>query len=240
MKFGGERLRPALDLIAQIPLENCEQIVDLGCGPGNVTALLKSRWPQAQVTGIDSSEDMLRKARDEHEDINWKQEDISNWTADVPVDLIFSNACLHWLGGHDTLFPSLINRLNKGGVLAVQMPNNFRAPTHQLIEDVLGAGHPLAPGFPVHDISQYYDWLSQNCRSLNLWETTYQHILEGDNPVADWTKSAALRPILDGLSKDDGKKFEQEYRKRILDAYPKSSNGKTVLPFKRLFMVAVN
>lgn len=240
MKFGADRLRPALDLLAQILLETPKHIVDLGCGPGNVTALLQERWPFATVKGVDSSIDMLAKAKESFETIEWQEADIASWKPDVAPDLIFSNACLHWLGDHEALFPKLLDCLAPRGVLAVQMPNNFAAETHQAIRDVLGEDHDLAPSFPVHGPSDYYHWLSGVAESLNIWETTYLHVLEGDNPVADWTRGAALRPILDGLGSEKAcKEFEAEYRKAILKAYPKSKDGKTVMPFKRFFLVAV-
>ncbi|MDV7340516.1 methyltransferase domain-containing protein [Terasakiella sp. A23] len=239
LKFDAPRLRPALDLIGQVHLKNPRTIVDLGCGPGNVTQILKERWPDADVTGIDSSPHMLEKAKAAYPDVSWQQADVSTWKPDGPVDLIYSNACLHWLEDHEGLFTRLFSYLSYDGVLAVQMPSNFAAPTHQLIRDVLGKGHPLSPGFPVHAPQEYYDWLASEAMHLNLWETTYQHILEGDNPVADWTKGAALRPVLDDLTDDQARKeFETDYRARIAKAYPKSGNGKTVMPFKRFFLIA--
>lgn len=240
LKFDQDRLRPALDLMARIPLDNPKHIVDLGCGPGNVSALLKDRWPKCHLLGIDQSQEMLTKAQADYPQIEWQCADVAHWQPTQTPDLIFSNACLHWLGDHETLFPKLLSRASKGGVLAIQMPNNFAAPTHQLIRDVLGADHPLAPAYPVHDPKTYYDWMCDLSTKLEIWETTYQHVLEGDNPVADWTKGAALRPILDGLESEAEKKaFETDYRQRISKAYPKGRNGKTILPFKRLFIVSV-
>jgi len=240
LKFSGERLRPALDLMAQIPLEAPQTIIDLGCGPGNVTHILSERWAGADISGVDSSSNMLEKAAVTYPSLTWKQEDVATWQADVAPDILYSNACLHWLDDHETLFPKLLKQVKPQGVLAVQMPNNFAAMTHQAIRDVLGENHPLSPKYPVHEARDYYDWLNNECTSLNIWETTYMHILEGENPIADWTKGAALRPVLDGLSDEaERAEFEAKYRALILDAYPKSANGKTVLPFKRLFMVAV-
>jgi len=240
LKFSTERLRPARDLMAQIPLSQPQKIVDLGCGAGNVTALLQDRWPEAQVCGIDSSPDMLAQAQNDYPHMIWQQADIGDWRAQEPPDLIFSNACLHWLGDHARLFPRLLHNLKTGGILALQMPNNFAAPTHQAIRDVLGADHPLAPGFPVATTQQYYDWLTPFCAALNIWQTRYLHVLEGDTPVADWTRGAALRPMLDGL-KDPQERaaFEKAYRQHIAQAYPPQANGKTLLPFERLFMVCV-
>jgi len=240
LKFGSERLRPALDLMVQIPLSQPKHIIDLGCGPGNVTALLQDRWPDAQVWGIDSSPDMLAQARKEYPDMMWQQADIADWTTQSPPDLIFSNACLHWLADHDRLFPRLLNSLKSAGVLAVQIPHNFAAPTHQVIRDILGSDHPLVPGFPVATAQQYYDWLAPFCTSLNIWQTRYIHVLEGGNPVADWTRGAALRPVLEGLKDPQERStFESEYRRRISQAYPPQNDGKTLLPFERLFMVCV-
>ncbi|SCA56456.1 Trans-aconitate 2-methyltransferase [Candidatus Terasakiella magnetica] len=239
LEFGSERLRPALDLMAQVPLETPKRIVDLGCGPGNVTALLQQRWPKAEVLGIDSSNEMLAQAKENHPEITWQQGDIAQWESSEPVDLIFSNACLHWLGDHESLFPRLLENLCDGGVLAVQMPNNFAAPTHQVIGDVLGHDHVLCPGFPVQEPEDYYNWLSDRTSRLEIWETRYRHILEGENPVADWTKGAALRPVLEGLNTQAEKEaFETAYRAKILEAYPKARDGKTLLAFQRFFLVA--
>lgn len=240
LKFDMERLRPALDLMAQIPLSHPKHIIDLGCGPGNVTALVQDRWPESQVCGIDSSPDMLAQAEKDYPGMVWQQAEIADWGAQEPSDLIFSNACLHWLGDHDQLFPRLLNNLKSGGILAVQMPNNFAAPTHQIIRDVLGPDHPLAPGFPVATTQHYYDWLAPFCSTLNIWQTRYLHVLDGNNPVADWTRGAALRPVLNGLENaQERAAFEQAYRQRIAQAYPPQPDGKTLFPFERLFMVCV-
>ena len=240
MNFGADRLRPALDLLGQIQLDEPKRIVDLGCGPGNVTDILSQRWADAHVVGVDSSPEMLAKASVDYSHIDWQEHDVSKWQPDGKFDLIYSNACLHWLDNHNDLFPRLMSHVLSGGMLAVQMPNNFAEPTHQLIREVLGANHPLCPGFPVHEAQEYYGWLSGLCRHLNIWEKTYMHVLEGENPVADWTKGAALRPILDGLKTDQEKQdFENDYRNLIKKAYPKSANGKTLMPFKRLFIVAL-
>jgi trans-aconitate 2-methyltransferase len=241
LKFGSDRLRPALDLIGQIALDHPSTIIDLGCGPGNVTDFLMKRWPNADVKGLDHSADMLEQARQSYDYISWVKGDVTTWVAKPPFDLIFSNACLHWFGGHDLLFPHILDQLNSGGVLAVQMPNNFAAPTHQLIRDCLddmGRGD-LAPNFPVHAPEFYYDLLSQKCSSLNIWGTEYIHILEGENPVYEWMSGAALRPVLDALaSSPDLGDFLKDYGARIQRAYPRRGDGKTVMAFKRFFLVA--
>jgi len=241
MKFGSDRLRPALDLMAEIPHEDVSRIIDLGCGPGNVTNLLSQKWPDADVKGLDGSVHMLKQAKASYDKIAWEVGDVQTWVAEDPVDLIFSNACLHWLGDHEVLFPRLLDQLNSDGVMAVQMPNNFASPTHQLIKECLSpiGREDLAPGFPVHNTDVYYDLLSENCTYLNMWETTYLHVLEGDNPVFNWTKGAALRPVLDGLASEKEREvFLESYAYAIEKAYVKRADGKTLLPFKRFFMIA--
>ena len=241
MKFGSDRLRPAMDLIAQIPIENISQLIDLGCGPGNVTHLLSQKWPDAKVKGLDASVHMLKQAKASYDTILWEAGNVQSWVAEEPVDLIFSNACLHWLGDHDVLFPRLLDQLKPDGVMAVQMPNNFSAPTHQLIKECLAliGREDLAPGFPVHHSDIYYDMLSESCTYLNIWETTYLHVLEGDNPVFNWTKGAALRPVLEPLDNEKDKdRFLENYARAIEKAYVTRADGKTLLPFKRFFMIA--
>ena len=245
LRFGDERLRPALDLLTRIPLEVPKVIYDLGCGPGTVTVLLKERWPEAQVTGVDSSAAMLQRARALDASIAWQEGDLSTWEPDTPADLLFSNAVMHWLDGHESLFSRLLTRLKPGGVLAVQMPNNFAATTHTAIAETVRGGpwqqrlEPHLRERPVLDASVYYDILSPRTASLDLWETTYFHVLEGENPVVEWTKGSALRPFLDQLEEAEAQAFLEAYGARIREAYPQQKDGKTVLPFKRLFFIAV-
>lgn len=242
MRFGSDRLRPALDLMAQILLETPSSVIDLGCGPGNVTDLLAKRWPGAKISGLDGSVDMLKQAQDSYANISWQVGDVETWVPDQPVDLIFSNACLHWLDNHDVLFPRLFDQLNPGGVMAIQMPNNFSSPTHQLIRDCLDpiGRSDLAPNFPVQTSEFYYDILGSGCVSLNIWETRYLHVLEGENPVFNWTKGAALRPVLEDLtSEQDREKFLRDYAAAIELAYEKRADGKTLMPFNRFFLTAV-
>jgi trans-aconitate 2-methyltransferase len=245
LRFGDERLRPALDLLARIPLDSPELVCDLGCGPGTVTSLLRERWPDASITGVDSSAAMLEKARASGADIEWVEADLSTWTPVRPADLVFSNAALHWLDDHDQLFPRLIDSLSPGGVLAVQMPSNFSAPTHTAIADVVESGpwrERLAPHLrigPVHDAATYYGLLRPCATRVDIWETTYLHVLEGEDPVVEWTRGSALRPVLDRLDAEEAEAFLGRYRERIRRAYPVEPDGKTILPFRRLFVVAL-
>jgi trans-aconitate 2-methyltransferase len=243
-RFAGQRLRPALDLIGRIPIEHPRNVVDLGCGTGNVTRILRSRWPDAAITGIDGSPQMLAEARKLEADVEWKQSDVAAWNPPAKFDLVFSNAALHWLEDHPALFARLCGNVASGGVLAVQMPRNFAAPSHAIIHE-LAASPPWRDALatllrpqPVLTPETYYGLLSPGARSLDIWETEYLQILEGENPVAEWTKGTWLAPLLAALAADARAEFESEYRRRIAQAYLRRQDGKTLYPFKRLFIVA--
>lgn len=244
LAFADLRLRPALDLMARVPLARPATIVDLGCGTGAATVPLKRRWPEARVIGVDSSDDMLAKGRAASSDIDWVAADIGTWASDRGVDLLYSNAALHWLADHARLFPHLLDQVAAGGVLAVQMPRMFRQPSHTLIEDVAREGPwaarlaPLIKPPPVAEPGFYYSLLAPRVARLDLWETEYQQILEGEAPVADWTKGTWLKPFLDALAEPERSAFEAEYRRRTRIAYPPLADGRTLFPFRRLFIVA--
>ena len=243
LKFADHRLRPALDLMAQIALAAPRRIYDLGCGPGTITRMLQERWPEAAVTGVDSSADMLAKARIDSAGIAFEQADIAHWSAPAPADLIFTNATLHWLDDHAALLPRLAAQLAPKGVLAIQMPDNRQSPSHLLMDEAARPWHAkLARLRPVYrsmlSPEAYYRILAPVTRQLDIWETTYLHVLEGDNPVVEWTKGTALRPTLDALAEPERGAFLAAYASRIAAAYPKQPDGRTLLPFKRLFIVA--
>ena len=244
LRFGNERLQPVIDLIGRIPLESPGVIYDLGCGTGTGTVILKERWPGAQVTGVDSSESMLERTRSLEAGISWQHSDLNAWEPSAPADLLFSNAVFHWLDDHHALFPRLMTKLAPGGILAVQMPLNWRAPTHRLIAETVRGGpwrerlEPHVREFPVLEGQEYYDLLSGQSSSIDMWETTYYHILEGQDPVVEWTKGSILRPLLDLLEEPEAETFLETYRSQIAQAYPQQANGKTVLPFRRLFFMA--
>jgi trans-aconitate 2-methyltransferase len=248
-QFSNERTQPALDLMNRIPDIPFTNIVDLGCGTGEHTASLAKHWPDSAVTGVDSSSEMLGKARLNHKDVanlNWIEADLNSFTPEGQPDLIYSNAALHWLDNHEALFPSLASRLESNGVLAIQMPRNFDAPSHQAMNDVALDG-PWKPQLksiaerpsPVHEASWYYDCLSPYMRNIQIWETSYSHILEGDDPVARWTYSTGLKPYLEALqNKAEQDAFYDAYAKRLRMEYPKRTDGKTLFQFKRLFIVS--
>jgi trans-aconitate 2-methyltransferase len=244
LTFGDERTRPAVDLLARVPLAGPTRVADLGCGPGNSTRLLCERWPQARVVGIDNSAAMLAKAKGSGTKARWLESDIAAWTPDAPFDLLFSNAALHWLPDHASLLPWLIGHLAPGGVLAIQMPRNFAAPSHTLLREVASAG-PWAESLtsrlddePVAAPEWYHDLLAPLTAALDIWQIEYLHVLEGDDPVLDWVRGTALRPVIAALSPAEQVRFEAEYARRLRVAYPRRPDGRTLFPFRRLFIVA--
>jgi trans-aconitate 2-methyltransferase len=244
LAFAGERLRPALELLARVPLEAPRTVADLGCGAGNVTRYLRQRWPGAAITGVDNSPEMLAQAAQALPDVMWVRADLGRWQPAAPVQVLYSNAALHWLKEHAALLPRLLRLVAAGGFLAAQMPRNFAAPSHLLMHEAAQAGPwherlgPLLSSPPVMDPAWYYDLLAPHCKTLDLWETEYHQVLTGENPVADFTKGTALKALLDALPEPERAGFEAEYRRRVLAAYPKRKGGETVFPFRRLFIVA--
>ncbi len=244
LKFAGERMRPAVDLLARVAAEAPQAVVDLGCGAGNLAPLLMARWPGAQLTGVDSSPEMLARARAAHPKAQFVQDDIGAWRPARPVDVLYSNAALHWLDGHERLLPALLEALAPGGWLAVQMPRNFSAPSHTSIVETIEQGpwrarlEPLVRREPVAAPGFYWRLLEPRAAELQVWETEYLQVLEGDNPVAEYTKGTWLKQFLDRLAGPERDAFEAEYRKRVLAWYPPEADGRTLFPFRRLFLVA--
>ncbi|HLW55250.1 MAG TPA: methyltransferase domain-containing protein [Candidatus Angelobacter sp.] len=247
LKFSGQRGRPAADLVAQIALENPQRIVDLGCGTGNSTEQVQQRWPNADITGVDNSSDMLSQARANHPGWKWVESTVEAWEPKGQVDLIFSNACLHWVADHATLFPRLFGYVAPGGAMAVQMPNSYHLPAHTVMHDV--AADPRAPWaktigsvtetYSVKPIAFYYDLLRKQASRLNIWQTEYLQIMDGPEAVLDWVSSTAMRRFTEPLPNDEQRK---EFRKRCLErirlVYPANDQGKTLFPYFRMFVVA--
>jgi trans-aconitate 2-methyltransferase len=250
LKFADARMRPAIDLMGQLDPANGERpghaIYDLGCGAGNISRLLAERFPDSPIVGIDSSEDMLAKARGQTADkrITFKKGDLAHFKPDVPPAILYSNAAYHWLPGHIDLFPELLKLLPSGGQLAIQMPRNHEAPSHALMRKAAEAGpwRDKLKGVrgiePVGEPAAYYDRLKPLAAELNVWETIYQQPLTGKDPVAQYTSSTGLRPYLDALDEKEGKAFYETYAKMIAEAYPTRADGITLFPFRRLFIVA--
>lgn len=244
LKFAGERLRPAIDLLARIPVVAPKTVVDLGCGAGNLTPLILQRWPDAQFTGVDSSAAMLAKARQDYAAAEFVEADIATWRPDRPADVLYTNAALHWLDGHDMLIPGLLEAVAPGGWLAIQMPRNFGAPSHTSIVETIEQGpwraklEPHLRRKPVQEPQYYWRLLHGLAASLDIWETEYLQVLSGDNPVAEYTKGTWLKQFLDRLDEPERSAFEADYRRRVAAAYPKESDGRTLFPFRRLFILA--
>jgi trans-aconitate 2-methyltransferase len=244
LRFADERLRPALDLLARVDLSTPARVTDLGCGAGNVTALLARRFPNAEITGVDASDAMLAKARAAAPGCRFTAADIGAWSPDAPPDLIYSNAALHWLGEHEALFPRLMSLLAPGGVLAVQMPAMHDAPLRRLQPEVAASGpwarHLRGVG-SARDIlapERYWDVLRPHAATLDVWQTIYMHALQGDDAVGEWASGSSLRPFLDRLPEGSRTPFRAAYAAALRPHYSRRPDGTTLLPFRRLFIVA--
>ncbi len=246
LKFSIERARPASDLLAQVRAENARLIVDLGCGTGLLAKTLAERWPGARVIGLDSSAEMLQQARGLAIPgrLEFVCANIADWTCAERVDLVVSNAALHWLSNHARLLANIAALLSPGGTLAVQMPNNLRAASHLAIYE-LAAEKRFADklaGIGLHrdsvwPISRYVERLHELGMTVNAWETTYVHVLTGQNPVLEWLRGTALRPLLAALEQDEAAEFERQLALRLAAAYPERA-GVTLFPMSRIFFVA--
>lgn len=243
--FERERTRPVRDLVAAIPTQDVRNAIDLGCGPGNSTEVLAARFAQARVSGLDSSEDMLAAARKRLPDVPFELGDIETWQTAGLFDVILANASLQWLPDHASLYPRLASQLTPGGSLAVQTPDNLEEPAHVLAREVAADGpwsakigairHPAR-----HDPAFYVQLLKPHCEALDVWRTTYFHPLSGGAPaVVEWFKTSALRPYLAPLNEEERAEYLQRYLAAISQAYPALADGTVLLPFPRLFIVAV-
>lgn len=251
MRFGDHRTRPALELAMRARaggasgLESVPRLIyDLGCGPGNSTEVLARLNPGAQLVGVDSSQEMLAQARrDGPETAEWTLADLASWQPETPADLIYSNATYQWLDGHATLFPALLDHLSSKGTLAIQMPQNFSAPSHVLMRGVASQEPwaekltPLLRHDPVASPEAYYDLFCDRCVDVDIWETEYGQVLDGADPVFDWVSGTALRPLMAALSEAEQAAFAEAYKEKLKQAYPRRADGKTLFPFKRIFMV---
>lgn len=243
LTFADERGRPFVDLISRIGATAPVSVVDLGCGPGNLTALLARRWPDADVVGVDSSPEMVAKAESAGiQDVSFQVGDVRDWRPPAPVDVLVSNATLQWLPDHLELLPLLYRQVASGGWFAVQVPGNFDEPSHVLRRE-LEAEPPYAehtggldrPGS--HDPQVYLQALTALGAEVDAWETTYLHVLHGVDPVFTWVSATSARPVLQALPDDLRERFADEFRARLRVAYPDRLGG-VILPFRRVFFVA--
>jgi len=250
LKFADARMRPALDLMGRLDPANAARpghaIYDLGCGAGNISRVLAERFPGAPVVGIDSSEQMLAKAREQTADprVSFARGDLAHFEPGAPPSILYSNAAYQWLPGHIDMFPGLMKLLPSGGQLAIQMPRNHEAPSHALMREAANAG-PWASKLAgiggiarVEEPSRYFDVLKPLSSDLEVWETIYQQVLTGKDPVAQYTSSTGLRPFLEALAEPERAQFYEAYARLIAEAYPTRADGITLFPFRRLFIVA--
>jgi trans-aconitate 2-methyltransferase len=244
-KFEAERNRPILDLLAQIPNTQVGSAVDLGCGPGNSTALLQGRFPEARIIGIDSAPDMIAAARRRLPDTAFEQADIAGWTHPGPFDVILANASLQWVPDHEIIFPKLVGKLGSGGTLAVQIPDNLDEPAHRLMREIAADGPwaaklagATAARAERRSAAWYYALLQERATAVDVWQTTYMHALAGGaDAVVEWFKGTGLRPFLDPLDDTERADFLALYRAAITQAYPPLADGTVLLPFPRLFIL---
>jgi trans-aconitate 2-methyltransferase len=244
LQFEERRTRPVHELLARVPLEAPALIFDLGCGPGNSTAALAARWPAARLVGLDNSLEMLAQARKSIAGAEWLHADIASWQPEQPADLLFANASLQWVQEPEATIRRLFSYVAPGGALAFQVPANHQGPPHSLVDQALQetnlidcvgqselSRHVLAP-------AAYHRALSPAARSLDIWDTEYLQVLDGEDAVFDWIKGTALVPILAALNESEKQQFVGALRALLRAAYPREASGKTLMPFRRRFVVA--
>jgi trans-aconitate 2-methyltransferase len=244
LAFASERSRPAAELLARVPAENPQCLVDIGCGPGNSTALLAERWPDAEVEGIDSSSDMIAEANAARIRARFTLADASSWSPPQRYDVVFSNAAYQWLPDHRTLLPRLMAFVKSGGVFAFQVPSNFDAPSHVLMRKVATEGSWSRKLASVREASvltamEYHDLLGLRAKSVDIWQTEYLQVLEGEDAVYRWVSATGLRPFVQALEAAERDAFIAIYKEQLNAVYPRRADGKTLFPFRRLFAVAV-
>jgi trans-aconitate 2-methyltransferase len=244
-RFEDERTRPARELLARVPLARAARVVDLGCGPGNSTELLVQRFPDAEVVGVDNSPAMIESACQRLPRTRFELGDIGTWQPAQPPDLIYANAALQWVPGHEQLVPRLFSLLAPGGVLAVQMPDNWDEPTHALMRDVArlpafapAIGDPTKLRIGRLPLTTYYDLLARDAEEVDTWHTIYQHRMDSPAAIVEWVSATGLKPFVAPLDAQQRAAYLAEYQRRIAAAYPQRADGKLLLAFPRLFIIA--
>jgi len=234
-----------MDLVARIHLEDPRTIIDIGCGPGNSTQILLTRWPNAEIVGLDSSEKMIERARKDYPNQKWMVGDALTYANNQTYDIVFSNAAIQWIPNHDILLPRLFQLVKKNGILAIQVPANHESPIYRIIVKTtqnrkwseFTKGYELAITY--HNAEYYYNTLVPLTQKVTLWETTYYHILKSHQDLIEWYRSTAMKPILDRLQTDERRaEFEEEVLRESKNYYPLQRDGRIIYPFKRLFFTA--
>ncbi len=245
LKYKNERTQPSIDLVSRIIIDNPGTVIDIGCGPGNSTQILYERWPKSIITGLDNSPGMIKKAISDYPDQNWILSDISNADLKDKYDVVFSNAVIQWIPGHEQLIKNLFSITAKGGALAIQIPMFKNMPLGRSIEEVSKKDkwNQYTKGcedlFTYHNYSFYYDVLGQYAGNIDIWETSYVHTMDSHEAILEWIRSTGLKPYLDRLENDTVKnEFETEILEEIKKKYPLQKNGKVLFPFIRLFFIA--
>jgi trans-aconitate 2-methyltransferase len=245
LKFADERARPAVDLLARVPLTRPRLVCDLGCGPANSTAMLRKAFPSARMIGIDNSHSMIRAAKEALADVQFETADLQVWRAPADADLLFSNAAFQWVPRHADHLLRLLKALKPGAVLAVQMPDNLDEPSHALMREVAHSDAFIAK---LHSAeaqreriltpSEYYRLLRPHCANLDIWRTAYQHPLHGAAGIAEFLSSTGLKPYLVPLTPTEQLAFRAQYEDRLAATYSADEQGTVILGFPRLFIVA--
>ena len=245
LKFGRERIQPSIDLASRIDMEDPANIIDIGCGPGNSTQILHHRWPDSNILGIDNSEAMISKAKQDYPNQQWQILDAGKDTIPGKYDIVFSNATIQWIPNHSDLFKKLKNILTNRGIIAIQIPLFFDMPLGKSIAQISKNNRwsdltdNVNDLFTIHTFSQYYDILSELLNTIEIWESDYIHIMDSHVAILEMIRSTGLRPYLDKLdSENDKKDFEELVFKDIKKYYPVRRNGKVLFSFQRLFMIA--
>jgi trans-aconitate 2-methyltransferase len=246
LMFENERTRPVRDLLSPVPTQDARTVVDLGCGPGNSTEILAQRYPDAKTIGLDSSANMIAAARERLPNVEFDVANIETWSAPGPFDVILANAVFQWVPDHQAVLPALIKKLAPGGSLAVQMPDTLNEPAHNLMREI-ALDPRWAPKLeaaanertPLNSADWYYRTLKPHCAKVDMWRTTYYHVLPGGAAaVAEWFKGTGLRPFLTRLDDTEQASYLEQYIEAVAQAYPAQPDGSVVLPFPRLFIVA--
>jgi len=245
LKFEDERTRPAAELLVRVPLERPKRVLDVGCGPGNSTELLAARYPQAEIVGLDSSPEMIAAARKRLPSSEFVVADILDYAPRIPFDLIYGNAVFQWVPDHLGVLVRLFATCPPGGAIALQVPDNLNEPTHMLMAAVARSGpwrekfaKPI-PRDPIPPPAAYYDRLKPLAAAVDVWHTTYYHVLAAPSAIVEWVKGTGLRPWLDRLDEGEREAYLAAYTERIAETYPPLVDGKVMLRFPRLFVVAV-